>query len=261
MLRFSHTERASGEEMSITTERASGEEMSITKEGIIADIQRTASDNGGTPLGQRTFERETGISTASWRGKYWRNWSDALVEAGFVANRAPEAYDQSYLVLSLARLTQKNRRFPTYADMRLERGANKSFPAHHVLTRLGTVNERVELVRKYATEHHEYSDLLNLLPQEQDNGDGTSPKDSAASTNDGYVYMGLLKLGREKRYKIGKAVLVGRRTDQISLQLPEDLELVHTIRTDDAYGIEDYWHRRFNSKNTKGEWFSPCLSG
>jgi hypothetical protein len=38
--------------------------------------------------------------------------------------------------------------------------------------------------------------------------------------------MGLLKLGREKRYKIGKAILVERRADQISLQLPEDLELV-----------------------------------
>ena len=66
----------------------------------------------------------------------------------------------------------------------------------------------------------------------------------------------MLKLGREKRYKIGKAVLVERRRDQISLQLPEDLELVHAISTDDAYGIESYWHRRFAAKNTKGEWFS-----
>jgi Meiotically up-regulated gene 113 len=70
------------------------------------------------------------------------------------------------------------------------------------------------------------------------------------------VYLGLLKLGREKRYKIGKAVLVERRKDQISIQLHEDLELVHAITTDDAYGIEDYWHRRFAVRNTKGEWFS-----
>lgn len=56
------------------------------------------------------------------------------------------------------------------------------------------------------------------------------------------MYLGLLKLGREKRYKIGKAVLVERRRDQIALQLPEDLELVHAITTDDANGIEAYWH-------------------
>ncbi len=229
--------------------------MSITKAQIILEIQRTASDNGGTPLGQNSFERETGISTSSWRGKYWRNYGDAVREAGFIPNLLNEAHNQSFLILSLARLTQKNRRFPTYADMRLEREADKSFPAHQPLTRLGTVNERVELVRRYAEEHHEYSDILDFLPQLQGHDDDAGQADSTSSTTDGYVYMGLLKLGREKRYKIGKAVLVERRTDQISLQLPEDLELVHAIRTDDAYGIESYWHARFASKCTKGEWF------
>jgi D-alanyl-D-alanine dipeptidase len=72
-----------------------------------------------------------------------------------------------------------------------------------------------------------------------------STVDSTATTKAGYVYLGLLKLGREKRYKIGKAVLVERRRNQISLQLPEDLDLVHAISTDDAYGIEEYWHKRF----------------
>ena len=85
---------------------------------------------------------------------------------------------------------------------------------------------------------------------------GSHPVNSAVTTKEGYVYLGLLKLGREKRYKIGKAVLVERRRDQISLQLPEDLDLVHAINTDDAYGIEEYWHKRFGAKNTKGEWFS-----
>ena len=79
---------------------------------------------------------------------------------------------------------------------------------------------------------------------------------TSVGTKEGYVYMGLLKLGRERRCKIGKAVLIERRTDQVSLQLPEDLELVHAIRTNDAYGIEEYWHKRFAAKNTKGEWFS-----
>ncbi len=76
------------------------------------------------------------------------------------------------------------------------------------------------------------------------------------TTKQGYVYMGVMRLGRERRYKIGKAVLVERRRDQISLQLPAELELVHAITTDDAYGIEDYWHRRFVAKNTNGEWFA-----
>ncbi|MEJ0001148.1 MAG: GIY-YIG nuclease family protein [Verrucomicrobiota bacterium] len=227
----------------------------MTKEQIILEIQRTASENGGIPLGLRTFEREAGISLSSWRGKYWRNWGAALKDAGFAPNRPNEAHEQSFLILSLTQLTQKNRCFPTYADMRLERETNKSFPSHQSLTRLGTVNERIELVRQYAKKHPEYSDVLEMLPNQ-----GVDTEESSAApvvtTKEGYVYMGLLKIGREKRYKIGKALLVERRTDQISIQLPEDLELVHTIRTDDAHGIEDYWHRRFKSKKTKGEWFA-----
>jgi hypothetical protein len=229
--------------------------MAVTKEAIVSEIQRTASDNGGMPLGQRTFERATGIASTSWRGKHWRNWGDAVRAAGFVANVRNEAHEQSFLIESLARLTKQNGRFPTHADMRLEREANKSFPAHQPLTRLGTSGERVELVRGFASKNFEYRDILDLLPPTQDGGDSSSSSEPS-STIDGFVYMALLEVGREKRYKIGKTNFVERRRDQISVQLPEDLELIHAIKTDDATGIEAYWHRRFEAKRTKGEWFA-----
>jgi len=64
-----------------------------------------------------------------------------------------------------------------------------------------------------------------------------------------------MKVDRARRYKIGKAVLVERRMYQIGVTLPENLELLHTISTDDAYGIETYWHNRFSKKQRNGEWF------
>jgi Meiotically Up-regulated Gene 113 (MUG113) protein len=210
----------------------------VDKDHIIAEIRRTAADNAAVPLGQRTFERETGISISAWRGKYWRNWGEAVKEAGFVTNRLHEAHDRLFLILSLTQLTRKNRCFPTYVDIRLERAINKP------------------LVRQYAKEHPEYEDVLDILPSTQISSDGSSPDASAATTKEGYVYMISIKVGREKRYKIGKAVLVERRRDQIAPHLPEKEELAHVINTDDAYGIEGYWHRRFAEKRTNGEWFA-----
>lgn len=109
---------------------------------------------------------------------------------------------------------------------------------------------------EFCSANADHDDVAALLQP------STSPAlaESAASVSDqsletGYVYLALMKVGREKRYKIGKADIVGRRTKQVSVSLPEELELVHVISTDDAYGIESYWHKRFADKRRGGEWF------
>lgn len=62
-----------------------------------------------------------------------------------------------------------------------------------------------------------------------------------------------MRVGRERRYKIGKANIVEQRARQISVTLPEELELVHAITTDDAYGIEAYWHKRYRLRADIGD--------
>jgi len=219
------------------------------KDRILDEIRRTAATNDGVPLGQERFEEVTGIGKGAWRGRYWRRWSDAIAEAGFSPNLPLVRHDPEDLVRHLAELTLKNGRFPTYADTKLARAADKDFPTHHVFTRLGSVEQRVELVRRFVANTPSFArvgTILASLPQtsEEDNSGGDDG-------GDGSVYM--LRLG--KHYKIGKTFSVPRRHREIALELPEKPDVVHVIATDDPTGIEAYWHARFSSKRTNGEWF------
>jgi hypothetical protein len=133
----------------------------------------------------------------------------------------------------------------------MERQSDETFPSANVFKRLGDRAARISVLRAYATEHPEYADVLGML-----SGNGVTPEraDEQGSTDlvDGSVYM--LKLG--KHYKIGKTFSVPRRHNEISLELPEKPDIVHVITTDDPSGIETYWHKRFESKHTNGEWFA-----
>lgn len=225
----------------------------MDKDKIISEIKRLATENDGAAPGILAFEKATGITRAKWRGKYWINWSEALSEAGLTPNNPNEAHSTDFLLLSLAQLTRKLGKFPTYAHLRMERRNNPEFPTHQVFNRLGLAQERIELVRAYISGKDEFKDIASLLPSPSEITNEN--EDSSSNTKDGFVYLGMLKIGAQKRYKIGKTNLVERRNAELSLQLPEKLELVHYIKTDDISGIEAYWHKRFVEKNTNGEWF------
>jgi hypothetical protein len=50
----------------------------------------------------------------------------------------------------------------------------------------------------------------------------------------GYVYLALMKVGREKRFKIGKANLVEQRTKQVAVNLPERCTRDGSVRSRDG---------------------------
>jgi hypothetical protein len=222
----------------------------LDKAFIINEIKRTAAANGGKPLGMQRFEKETGIRKWDWYGKHWRNWGEALQEAGFTPNEFHRTHNKEYLIETLIELTRELRHFPTEPDLVAKDRQSENFPSYKCFERLGSKAERIRKVREYCETHDGYEDVLLLCPDEPIERE--SPlRDRPAPTELGSVY--LMKSGRY--YKIGKTNAVGRRERELAIQLPEKVSCVHEIRTDDPAGIEAYWHRRFADKRKNGEWF------
>jgi hypothetical protein len=58
-------------------------------------------------------------------------------------------------------------------------------------------------------------------------------------------------------YKIGKSRHLAKRFKQLSTQIPQEVQLIHTraYKETEVDEAEIYWHRVFHTKRVKGEWF------
>jgi len=216
------------------------------KDQILREIRRLAEERGYAP-GQKFFVKETGIGTHLWRGKIWARWSDALSEAGYEPNTLNDKLNTNHVLMALAAATRNYQRFPTEAELNLYRDQNPSVPHVNVVkSHLGKRTDRIEALRRFCEEDNAYSDILPLLPKRS-----KELPETAAQGREGYVY--LLQSGNH--YKVGRSDDIERRFKEVRIALPEKVELLHAILTDDPPGIEAYWHRRFAEKRANGEWF------
>jgi len=223
---------------------------------IVREIQRTVQQNNGQPLGAKRFQDETGIKESDWFGKYWRNWGDALLEAGFRPNQMQAAYNETALIKALLDLIRELGRFPVKADPLLKRRRDASFPSHNVFTRcFGGKPQRVAKLLEFCHAHSGFEDIVAVLesiaaaePLTRTVSDASHPEPV------GFVY--LVRHGSRREYKIGKTINPIRREGEIGLELPLKVKPEHVIKTDDPAGIERYWHDRFADKRMNGEWFA-----
>lgn len=223
----------------------------MTKEHVLAEIRRTAAENGNAPLGRLAFLTETGIKESEWRGKYWARWSEAVREAGFEPNTKQEPYATDHLLERLIELTRELGRFPVYSEIRLKSNRDSTFPTDRTFARLGTKQDLVAHVVRYCQSHPGCEDILQICAQIPTSSASAEQPDTGGEEF-GFVY--LLRSGRF--YKIGRSNAAGRRERELAIQLPEKAATVHVIRTDDPCGIEAYWHNRFAEKRMNGEWFA-----
>ncbi len=227
----------------------------MDKQHIINEIHRTAED--GKALGQVRFTAETGIKINEWRGKYWARWGDALVEAGYSQNEWQSAHDKSHIFQNLLQLIRKHDKFPTPAEIGLERRSNPGFPSYDSIIRLGDKSELIKELLKYCAALEEYADVEKILKATPAKKDAEELSEASDSLVGGYVYL----VSAQSAYKIGCTRAPYRRVAEIANQSANGAELIHLIPTDDPEGIEKYWHKRFDEKRIEGinkqsgEWF------
>jgi Meiotically up-regulated gene 113 len=221
----------------------------LTKQQILDEIKRTAKENGGKPLGVARIEKEAGIKPYDW-GRYWARFGDAQIEAGFSANQLISGYDDTFLIEKMISLIRKLDKFPTHREIRIEKNNDPELPDSKVFERWPK-QEFANKVIEFCQSKRGYEDVIELCNPIVEKSN--KPENFASDSNEklGEVY--LFKSGRF--YKIGKTYDTVRRGTELRIQLPEKMDLIHSIKTDDPSGIEAYWHRRFESKRMNGEWF------
>lgn len=228
----------------------------ITKEKILEEIKRTAKENSGKPLGRARFETETGIKPYEWK-KYWARIGDAHKEAGFEPNIFQGGYSDEFILKKVIGVMRKLGKFPTYDELSLEKNNDAEFPSRNVFIDFGSKLKLAEKLVEYCKDKASYHDVIKLCEpifeklNKEEKGDDLNSNQSL-----GAVY--LFKHG--KHYKIGKTNDTVRRGNELRIQLPENLDLIHEIKTDDPSGVEAYWHKRFESKRMNGEWFDLSVS-
>ena len=229
----------------------------MNKKHILDEIRRTANENNGIPLGKMKFEKQTGIKESDWRGKYWAKWSEAVKEVGFTPNKLQGAYEKDFLIEQLASLIKEIKKFPSDAEIRLKSHNVDNFPASSTFNRLGTTTERANKIISYCQDKPDYQDVVDICGKyiTSFNKENGTPSEETKSEI-GWVY--LMKHG--KYYKIGRTSYVEKRNYELGIKLPEELKVIHKIKTDDPCGIEAYWHKRYEDKRKKGEWFDLSTS-
>lgn len=225
--------------------------MILSKQFILQEIKRTAQNNGGVPLGHRAFFQETGIKESDWKGKIWARWGDAVREAGCEPNQLTVAYEETDLIEKFVAVMRDLGRFPVISELRLKKRSDTSIPNDKTYRRFGSKQQFAHKIHDYCQGRAGYEDIAAMCAKIIGDHGASVENTPKMKGNFGFVY--LIKSGRF--HKIGRSNSAGRREYELAIQLPEKAKTVHTIRTDDPTGIEEYWHKRFALKRKNGEWF------
>jgi hypothetical protein len=223
----------------------------MTRDQIIVEIKRAANANGGEPLGDRRFFKETGLTLRVIQRAGFPNYGDAREAAGYPRGQFGNKYSEDEIFTPLAQLTREKGRFPTTGELRVAGYTISGWPSYDAYARIKKRGSLPGQLTAWCQTRPEYADVLQILestqPAPTKPGETRSDRDKVVK---GHVY--LMRYGASGRdYKIGCTEDVNRRHSQIDMMSPQDVRRVHVIDTDDPRGIEKYWLERFADRRVK----------
>ena len=135
----------------------------MDKQEIINEIKRTAAENNGEPLGERSFEKETCIRRTEWYGVYWAKWSEAVQEAGFEPNKPNQAYDEPWLIECFIRIIREVEEWPSQARVELICRNQDDLPSGRAFRNIfRTKSNLAARVFAYCQERGGYDDIIAI---------------------------------------------------------------------------------------------------
>lgn len=211
---------------------------------VLSEIRRLAAENGGQVPGAEKFNRITHLSHSYWKGEIWLRWSDAVREAGLTPNAKTSRLDDGQLLAELAAAIRKFGFIPTTAELRHYRKSARLSVQKTYINHFGGKRAMLIRLKSWVRDRDEWADVAGLLADVSDE-EPELPRWTSA------VY--LMRAG--PLFKIGCSRNPERRVRDVAYGVPAEAVVIHMIETDDPFGVEAYWHRRFAGKRVRGEWF------
>ena len=103
-----------------------------------------------------------------------------------------------------------------------------------------SIDETLDAIDEFVKRVEQYNPSVNI-------------KTAKRSMRFGFVY---LVKGTNGYYKIGRTLNIADRMKTFSVKLPFDVELEHTIESDDYIAAEKELHKRYAKRRVNGEWFA-----
>jgi hypothetical protein len=227
----------------------------MTRDQILKSLQDAVKLGAGRVPGERAFLSATGLTRNDLYNAGFARYGEVVSTLGMNPNQMKSAIADEELLAALATLAQRLGKIPTIADIRVARAADQQFPGASAFDRL--VRQRGSLrvlLLEYCRRTDSFVDLAEALDPRSTPNQLATGEQPANDVAHGYVY--LFRHGTRREFKIGKTRNPLRREGEVRIELPHEIEPIHRIETDDPDGVESYWHRRFEAKRLRGEWFA-----